>query len=58
VRFFGWLHPAAKLRRMKIENVLAKLVAVRVKPPERPDWSRCCPHCHKFSLVMVGPHDE
>lgn len=54
VRYFGWLHPAAKLRRMKVENLLAKVIVVRAGPPERPDWSRCCPHCRKFTLVCVG----
>lgn len=54
VRYFGWLHPAAKLRRMKVENLLAKVIVVRARPPERPDWSRCCPHCGKFTLVCVG----
>jgi len=54
VRYFGWLHPAAKLRRMKVENLLAKVIVVRAKPPERPDWSRCCPHCRNFALVLVG----
>lgn len=53
VRYFGWWHPSAKKRRMKIENLLAKLIVVRAKT-ERPDWSRCCPHCRKFTLVYVG----
>jgi hypothetical protein len=54
VRYMGWLHPAAKLRRMRVENLVAKRIVVRAKPSERPDWSRCCPHCHKFSLMFVG----
>src|SRR5690606_33826499 len=54
VRYFGWLHPAAKLRRMKVEGLLSKVIVVRANPPERPDWSRCCPHCRNFALVLVG----
>ncbi|MFH1499176.1 MAG: transposase [Verrucomicrobiota bacterium] len=54
VRYFGWLHPAAKLRRMKVENLLAKVIVVRAAAPPRPDWSRCCPHCGHFALVCVG----
>lgn len=54
VRYFGWLHPAAKLRRMRVESLLAKVIVVRAKPPERPDWSRCCPHCGKFALILVN----
>lgn len=54
VRYFGWLHPAAKLRRMKVEGLLAKVIVVRKQAPERPDWSRCCPHCGRFALVFVG----
>ena len=54
VRYFGWLHPAAWRRRLKVETLLAKVIVVRAKPAERPDWSRCCPHCGKFALVFVG----
>jgi hypothetical protein len=53
-RYFGWMHSAAKLRRMKVENLLAKVIVVRAAPPPRPDWSRCCPHCGKFALVCIG----
>jgi hypothetical protein len=54
VRYFGWLHPAAKQRRMKVENLLSKPIIVRAAPPPRPDWSRCCPHCGNFALVCIG----
>ena len=54
VRYFGWMHPAAKLRRMRVETLLRKVIVVRAAPPPRPDWSRCCPHCGKFALVCVG----
>jgi len=49
VRYFGWMHPAAKLRRMKIEGLLKKKIIV-CKEPEPVDWSKQCPHCHKFTL--------
>jgi hypothetical protein len=49
VRYFGWMHPAAKRRRMKIEGLLKKEIVVR-KEPVPPDWSRQCPHCNKFTL--------
>ena len=31
VRYFGWLHPAAKKRRMIVENLLAVVIVVRPK---------------------------
>lgn len=54
VRYFGWMHPAAIKRRMRVETLLAKVIVVRAAPPPRPDWSRCCPHCGKFALVCIG----
>ena len=54
VRYFGWLHPAAKRRRMLVENLLEKVIVVRepVAPPPR--WHLRCPHCQQFTLVVVG----
>jgi len=54
VRYFGWLHPSAKLRRMKVETLLAKPIVVAAAPPEPVNWHLQCPHCHRFSLVRVG----
>ena len=54
VRYFGWAHPAAKARRMKVETLLAKPIVVREKPAEPPPWHLRCPHCAQFSLVRVG----
>ena len=54
VRYFGWLHPAAWRRRLKIENLLAKVIVVRSQPPAAPDRSRCCPHCGHFALICIG----
>jgi hypothetical protein len=53
VRYFGWMHPSAKRRRMKVEGLLRKIILVRAKEAE-PEWSRQCPHCHKFTLVYIG----
>jgi len=53
VRYFGWLHPAAWRRRLKVEGLLAKVIVVRAAPPP-PEPSRCCPHCGSLALVLVG----
>lgn len=55
VRYFGWLHPAAKARRMKVETLLQKPIIVAAPPPEAPPWHLRCPHCERFTLVRVGP---
>jgi hypothetical protein len=54
VRYFGWLHPSAKLRRMKVETLLQKPIIVAAPPPEPVQWHLRCPHCERFSLVRVG----
>ena len=54
VRYFGWLHPSAKIRRMKVETWLRKPIIVTVAPPEPEQWHLRCPHCERFSLVRVG----
>lgn len=54
VRYFGWLHPSAKRRRMKVETLLAKPILVAAPPPESVQWHLRCPHCERFSLVRVG----
>lgn len=53
VRYFGWMHPSAKRRRMIVANLLA--VPIVVQPVlEQPPWHLCCPHCGTFTLVCVG----
>ena len=52
VRYFGWLHPAAKKRRRIVETLLAVVIVVTAKVDE-PDWHLRCPHCHAFALVCV-----
>jgi len=53
VRYFGWLHPAAKKRRAIVETLLAVVLVVRAKV-ETPRWHLRCPHCEQFTLVVVG----
>jgi hypothetical protein len=53
VRYFGWMHPAAKRRRWIVETVLAALIVVRA-PTAPPSWHLCCPHCGAFALVPVA----
>ena len=54
VRYFGWMHPSAKARRMKVETLLAVPIVVRSRAPLPPPWHLRCPHCEAFSLVCVG----
>lgn len=53
VRYFGWMHPAAKKRRMIVETLLAVPIVVR-PAVEEPSWHLRCPHCQLFTLVCVG----
>jgi hypothetical protein len=52
VRYFGWMHPSAKMRRMKVETLLHKPIVVTA-PPAPVHWHLQCPHCHGFGLVRV-----
>jgi len=54
VRYFGWLHPAAKNRRLKVETILAVVIVVRANNDQPPPWHLRCPHCEAFALVVVG----
>jgi hypothetical protein len=53
VRYFGWMHPAAKRRRAIVETLLAAVIVVRQKPEPPPQWQLRCPHCHAFALVAI-----
>lgn len=53
VRYFGWMHPAAKSRRLLVETLLAVPIVI-APPPEQPQWHLRCPHCAAFALVRVG----
>lgn len=53
VRYFGWMHPAAKSRRMLVETLLA--VPIVIATPAQPlQWHLRCPHCSAFALVHTG----
>ena len=54
VRYFGWMHPVAKMRRMKIATLLAVPIIVALAITEEPKWHLRCPHCEAFALVVVG----
>lgn len=54
VRYFGWLHPSAKRRRMLVECLLEKVIVVREKAAPPPRWHLRCPHCEQFTLVVIG----
>jgi hypothetical protein len=54
VRYFGWMHPSAKARRLKVETLLAVVIVVRAKVAEPPPWHLCCRHCGEFALVKTG----
>jgi hypothetical protein len=53
VRYFGWLHPVAKKRRAIVETLLAVVIVVRPKL-DPPPWHLLCPHCERFTLVIVA----
>ncbi|MEO6003202.1 MAG: transposase, partial [Opitutus sp.] len=54
VRYFGWMHPAARARRMKVETLLSVVIIVHPKADSPPAWHLRCPHCESFGLVRVG----
>jgi hypothetical protein len=53
VRYFGWMHPAAKSRRLLVETLLAVPIVIAPRA-EQPRWHLRCPHCEHFTLVRVG----
>lgn len=54
LRYFGWLHPAARAHRAVVETLLAVVIVVRSKVDAPPPWHLRCPHCERFTLVLVG----
>jgi hypothetical protein len=54
VRYFGWMHPAAKARRLLVATLLAVPIVITAPSPEPPQWHLRCPHCAAFALVVVG----
>lgn len=53
VRYFGWMHPAAKRRRRIVETLLAVVIVVRPALDAAQPWHLHCPHCGAFALVRV-----
>ena len=53
VRYFGWMHPAAKRRRAIVETLVAAVIVVRQKPEPPPQWHLRCPHCQAFALIAI-----
>ncbi|HRE80461.1 MAG TPA: transposase [Opitutaceae bacterium] len=53
IRYYGWMHPSAGARRMKVATLLAVVIVV-IQPPDTPDWSLYCPRCHAFTLVKCA----
>jgi hypothetical protein len=53
VRYFGWMHPARKLRRALAETLLAVVIIVQPALAAPPPWHHRCPHCGAFALVRL-----
>lgn len=58
VRYFGWMHPAAKTRFLKVQTLLAVPIVVS-EIVAGPKWHLRCPQCSTpdhdcFTLVVVG----
>lgn len=53
VRYFGWMHPARKSRRLLVETLLAAPIVITA-PRVQPQWHLRCPHCAAFALGRVG----
>jgi hypothetical protein len=54
VRYFGWMHPSAKRRRLIVETLLAVAIVVRPRVDTPPPWHLRCPQCEQFTLVRIG----
>lgn len=54
VRYFGWMHPSAKRRRLIVETLLAVVIVVRATLALPPPWHLRCPGCGTFTLVRIG----
>ena len=54
VRYFGWMHPAARRRRLIVETLLSAVIVVRPRSELPPPWHLRCPHCNRFALYVVA----
>jgi len=53
VRYFGWMHPSAKARRLRVECLLQKPIVVAAAPPEAVQWHLRCPHCARVVTTFA-----
>lgn len=53
VRYFGWLHPRAKARLLKVQTLLAVALIFRQQNEQPPAHLRCMV-CGKPALVLIG----
>ncbi|MGH9818331.1 MAG: transposase, partial [Candidatus Acidiferrales bacterium] len=54
VRYFGWMHPGARLRRCLVETLLAAIILVCPTVLKLLPLPLRCTHCGAFALVRVG----
>ena len=54
VRYFGWMHPSAKRRRILVETLLNAVILIRPRQDLTPAWHLCCPECKEFTLILVA----
>ncbi|MEO6874730.1 MAG: IS91 family transposase [Opitutaceae bacterium] len=54
VRYFGWMHPAAKTRRLKVATLLAVVIVVSPTLDAPEPWHLRCPQCGAFALERIG----
>jgi hypothetical protein len=53
VRYFGWLHPNARRRLLRVQTLLAVPLRLSVPAPPAPAFHLRCPRCHAFALRLV-----
>ena len=53
MRYFGWMHPAAKRRRLLVETLLDAAIVLSPVTPSV-SWHLHCPHCQAFALVPLA----
>ncbi len=54
LRHYGWLHPRAKTRFLRVQTLLAVPLVLRAAGPPPPPLHLRCPRCARFTLVRVG----
>jgi hypothetical protein len=53
VRYFGWLHPRARSRFLRVQTLLAVPLIFQEPAPKPPALHRQCPQCRKFTLEAI-----